>query len=44
MGWRTCGEERTQKSLSSPATIGPLAQDPGLTGFILIKKLQTIAK
>ena len=35
MGWRTCGEGRTQKSLSSRID----AQDPGLTGFILIKKI-----
>ena len=37
MGWRIFREGRTQKSLSSPATIGPLTQDPGLTWFILIK-------
>ena len=44
MGWRICGEGRTQISLSSPNTIGPPAQDPRLTGFILVKKLEKIPK
>ena len=44
LGWRICGEERTQKYLSSPATIGPLGQDPGLTWCILIKKIANNTK
>ena len=44
MGWRTCGEGRTQMSPSSPATTSPLAQDPGLTGYTLIKKIANNTK
>ena len=35
MSWRVCGGWRTQIPLSSTATTDPLAQDPGLTEFIL---------
>ena len=41
---RIYGEGKTQIPLSSADTIDPLAQDPGLTGFILTYKLQTIPK
>ena len=35
MGWRIYREGRTQIPLSSPVTTDSLAEDPGLTGFIL---------
>ena len=44
MGWRTCGGGRTKMSLSSPATTGPLAQDPELTWYTLIKKIANNTK
>ena len=38
------GGGRAQISLGSPITTGPLAQDPGLTGFIMIKKIANNTK
>ena len=44
MCWKIYGAGRTQISLGSPIMIGPLAQDPGLTGFIMIKKIANNTK
>ena len=36
MGLRINGKRRTENTLSSPTTIGPLIQGPGCTGYIPI--------